>query len=368
MGFNRSSRQPKQIVVLAACVLVIFILAACTRRGIPGSYLLTPLAGEPPTATLTATQTSTATEPSPTPSPLPTDTPTLSPTPSDTATPEPTNTPTITNTVTFGPSPTSTRTLTITVTPSRTRRPTWTRTMTKTRTITSTPTITLTPTPPRPDIRIVKPGVLSRVGSPIILRADLTPGDDGYVTVELIGEDGRKITEDRMDFKFYLGRDITMSAQIQFAISAAAEAGRLVVRTNDRFGRVIALSSVDLILIQAGDDQLTSGLPFRKPYLVRYPRENDVIRGGKAHIIALVRPVNGKPLILELIDQSGNVVGSTEFLVPAPTGDISHTPFELDIAYTVSGNTPVRLTLRQESDGRIPGTVSLSSVPIVLEP
>jgi hypothetical protein len=54
--------------------------------------------------------------------------------------------------------------------------------------------------------------------------------------------------------------------------------------------------------------------------------------------------------------------------VPAPSGDLSHTPFEVFIPYKVSTATPVRLVIRQESTGRIPGIVALSSMTLSLEP
>jgi hypothetical protein len=85
-------------------------------------------------------------------------------------------------------------------------------------------------------------------------------------------------------------------------------------------------------------------------------------------VTGLARPLNNNPLILELIDEQMNIVGSTSVDIPPPTGDISHSPFEVAIPYQITGSTPVRLTLRQESAGRIPGTVALHSLEIILEP
>jgi hypothetical protein len=78
--------------------------------------------------------------------------------------------------------------------------------------------------------------------------------------------------------------------------------------------------------------------------------------------------VNDSPIIIELIDEAGQMVTSTQVIIPRPDGDVRFAPFTADIPYTVSGTTPVRLTLRQESSGRISGTVSLSSMKIILEP
>ncbi len=354
--------------VLVFTLLGAWLVSGCNLRGVPGSYILTPLAGPSRTPTVTASFTATLTPLPPTDTPEPTGTPTAVPTTTETPLPTPSDTPTITQTPTFGPSPTRTRTPTPTRTATRTRRPTETRRPTRTPTITTTPTITLTPTPPRADIRIAKPGMLSRVKSPLILRADLAPGDDGIIHVQLIGEDGRLLADKSLNFRQYLSRGITMADSVSFTISAAAETGRLVVFTNDLYGRKKALASVDLVLIKAGDDEITPGGPVRQVYIIREPRVNELLRGGVVQVKGLAQPVNTTPLIFELIDEQGRVVGSASLTVALPSGDLSHTPFEVNIPYAVSANTPVRLTIRQESDGRLPGTIALSSIPIVLEP
>jgi len=106
----------------------------------------------------------------------------------------------------------------------------------------------------------------------------------------------------------------------------------------------------------------------QEPYIIRYPRSDQVIQGGILTLSGLARPVNNTPLIIELIDENGTIVGSTQVTVPEPAGSLSHTPFAVEIPYTVSGPTIVRLTIRQESDNRIPGTVALSSMLVQLEP
>ena len=83
----------------------------------------------------------------------------------------------------------------------------------------------------------------------------------------------------------------------------------------------------------------------------------------------LADPVSSNPLVLELIDEEGNLLGSRQIPIEEPTGDLSHTPFGVGIPYVLEEDmTPVRLILRQESDGRIPGTVALSSIELTLIP
>ena len=348
----------RKILFLLA-LLVTLSLSACASSVELGN-LFTPTFTLTPSVTPTVTETPASTETF-TPSPTETLTPTLSPT----VTPSPTATPT--DTITPGPSPTDTRTPTITRTPTRTRIPTRTRVPSRTPTITLTPTITNTPTPPPPQTAILRPGLLSRVVSPIQAEINVIPGEDGMVRIELIGEDGRIIVRQVLDYRNYRGRSITIYPQIPFEIQAMAETARLQVITQDRFGRIITLMSVDVVLLSLGRAEIYPPLVTQEPYIVRFPLEGQVVSGGVLWISGLARPVNSSPILIELVDENGAVLTTKLLTVEPPVGELSHTPFEVEIPYRVTTSTPVRLTFRQEG-GRIPGTVALSSRVIVLEP
>lgn len=82
----------------------------------------------------------------------------------------------------------------------------------------------------------------------------------------------------------------------------------------------------------------------------------------------LARLVNDQPLIIELIDEEGNLVGSAEVEIAQPSALQPYVPFIAEVPYSVSQWTRVRFVARQESATRIPGTVWLTSVLIYLEP
>lgn len=355
---------------LAFCLVALTLgLAACQGSDFMAYYYSPtpthtqePSATPSPSVTFSPTETATAT---PSPEPTQTETPTFTIAPaSETPSPVPSDT----ETITPGPSPTASRSPTITQTPTRTRKPSMTPSITLTRTPSPTPTITNTPTPPLAFLRLERPGPFSQVASPFTVAAVVSPGDNGWVNLDLIGEDNRVISHMPLDYRTSTGRRFRIAPSMQFQISGAVETARLVMSIDDLFGRKIALSSVDLILMQVGDSEVFLPESLSEPYLVRAPRPNSVFSGGMVTVSGLARPVNNRPLILELIDEGGKVVGSMEIIVPPPTGDLSHTPFEVGIPYQVNTTTPVRLTLRQESAERIPGTVALSSLLILLEP
>jgi hypothetical protein len=193
-------------------------------------------------------------------------------------------------------------------------------------------------------------------------------GEDGLVRMDLIGEDSRVINTKAMNYTRYAKQRILITDTMDFGITAAAETARLVLYNRDLFGRTISLASVDLILLKVGEDEITPSIQNLEPYIIRYPYADMTVEGGDLLVMGVARPVNNKPLIFELIDQQGQVIASRQLQVAPPSGDLSHTPFQIVISYKVTDTTPVRLSIRQESDQRVPGTVAVESMTVILKP
>ncbi len=222
---------------------------------------------------------------------------------------------------------------------------------------------------PRPAaMKITRPGPYSKVSSPIQLEALISPGDDRLIYIDVIGEDGRIIVSQILDFRNYDSLSFFISPEIPFEIKSAAELARIVVYVNDQFGQKIHLVSVDVILIQLGDSDLTVNEIEFEPYMVKSPGEGALISGGVLLVEGTARLVADSPLVVDLINQDGAVVGTGETQVSPPSQTSSHMPFQVVVPYAVSSRTRVRMTLRQESTSRIPGTVWLSSSVIFLDP
>ena len=351
----------------AGCLLLL-LLSACQSAWVPAGQAATPadeLAATPSlTATLPLDETPVIADTLPV---AMTDTPARAS--RATRTPAPTRTPSSTYTP---PSPEdqlatfyaeATQTATAAGTPLKGQRA-----PTRTRTPTPTPTITPTPLPPFAVLRIDRPGRMSKVVSPLKTELGVTPGADGKVHLDLIGEDGRYIFRQVLSYGNYQGKSIGITPEITFDIDAVSELARLVVTIYDEFGRVRHLTSTDIILLSIGENEMVPTSGQREAYIVRSPKAGDVITGGVVHLTGLARPVNDSPLIFELIDETGKVVGEKLISVEPPSGDLSHTPFTVDIPYNVSEPTPVRLTMHQESTSRIPGPVELASLELILAP
>jgi len=276
----------------------------------------------------------------------------------------PTNTPTITLTPTISLTPTITLTPTISLTPTLTL---W-RWMTFTPIPSRTPTITPTPTPPLAFLRILRPGDFSKLLSPIQVEASVSPGEDGLVLVELLGEDGRSLARQRLDYREYIDRSIAIAPKLEFTINGVAELGRVVVSVNDRLGRQAALASTDIVLFSIGENDFNPAQSGVAPYIFRAPVADQVIQGGILAVRGLVRPVNVNPVLLELLDEKGQLLANASMQIDLPAGDLSHNPFSVDLTYKVNEPTHARLVMRQESVDRIPGNVALWSIPVLLNP
>lgn len=224
------------------------------------------------------------------------------------------------------------------------------------------------PKPRAATMKFTRPGPYSKLSSPIKINALISPGDDRRLYVNLIGEDGRLIDSQILDFGNYDSLRFNITAEIPFKINSAAELARIEMYVVDQFDLKIQQITVDVILIQYGDSEETPSEIELEPFIVSVPGEGTIVSGGVLVVEGIARTVTDGPLIVDLVDERGGIVGTGETHVSPPSERNSHMPFQVIVPYTVDYRTRVRLTVRQESTGRIPGTVWLSSSVIFLDP
>jgi len=176
------------------------------------------------------------------------------------------------------------------------------------------------------------------------------------------------ITKENINYQNYLGRRIGIAPELSFELQRVAEYGRLSIYTKDRFSRMMALTSVDLLLIQLGSNKISLPKDLTEPYIIRQPAAEDTIQGGMIVVQGLARILSASPIIIECIDPDGKIVGDARVEVEAPNEILSHIPFEAYIPYSVDKSTNIRFTVRQESASRLPGNLYLYSFEITLEP
>lgn len=214
-------------------------------------------------------------------------------------------------------------------------------------------------------LRLVNPGPMSKVVSPIKLTFVINPLVTGSTRIELISETGRELFRKVYNVSSAEGGYIRLVEDIPFEIPGAAELARLQVSTVDRFGRIQAFNSVRLLLLQVGDNQLTQPYEAVERLTMRGLRHETEVVGGEIAIEGRYLPLTNSPLIFEVFDERGAVVGSRVVLFEELTGN--YQDISTSIPYNVSGQTRVRLTARQ-ADDRIPGLAYLYSVELLLWP
>jgi hypothetical protein len=296
--------------------------------------------------------------------------------PSASSTPRQGSTPTLTRTAakaTQASAPTATVSLPVTASllpasVEATPTPAITATASATPRFNRTFTPTVTPGISNATILLYNPGPMSKLTSPIQLSASLEPGPGGDVVIELLGEDGRILYRKLIT---YTTRDwVLISEDVEFSISAAAETARLQISTDDEQGRVMALASVDVLLLSMGDDDLNPPADLLEALIIREPIPNTLIQGGKVVVTGLVRTSGDQPLLIELLDTKGVVVGYRQAVVTVPAdpwANQGYATFSAEVPYSVDGPTWVRLDVSAFED-RLPGPTHISSLVILLGP
>lgn len=227
----------------------------------------------------------------------------------------------------------------------------------------ATPSPTLDPS--RILLRIVSPGPMSKVVSPIEFVVHVAPDYAGTTRVELIGEDGAELY--RKIFKTFsnVGYYSRVDEKISFEIKGAAEMARLQISTLDEKGRVKAFNSVRVLLQAVGENEFTPPYAVQDRMLLRYPKPGDEISGDNLPVTGEFQPATNQPLVFELVDINGNVLGSR--ILQLEPADGKYQQFTTTIPYQLAKKTAVRLIIRQ-SDDRIDGLAYLFSIKLQIGP
>lgn len=216
-------------------------------------------------------------------------------------------------------------------------------------------------------IQIQAPAEASRVTSPFRLRAQLQPGPNGVVRIELLGEDGRLLMREVKVYRPPPDTPLTLGLEVRFGITAVAEAGRLVISIEDEYNRTMALASVNLILLSVGEPDLNLGGETLERIVIEQPKPDAFIQGGKVYVSGLARPRTDQPLVIELRTSDNRIVGIQHLVHLIPAADGAYSTFAAEVPYQVSAPTRVRLMV-WERGGHIAGMAHLSSLEVMLSP
>jgi hypothetical protein len=210
-------------------------------------------------------------------------------------------------------------------------------------------------------LRILGPGDGSRLTSPIIPELSILLGAGNTVEVELLNAMGELLVKKLLQYpEVASDQRILIHPEIDFEIESDEEIGRLVVKTQDGFGRLISLSSCDVILLSRGEQVLEAARMPYESFLVTDPSAGTVVRGGIVTVSGYARPVSASVIVFELVDEKGVEISNR---VVRLHGDPGGAPigFSIALPFQVSQETSVRLIVRQSSS-TIPGPAVASSM------
>lgn len=231
----------------------------------------------------------------------------------------------------------------------------------------STATATLAPPFPDAPVQILRIGELSKLNSPVPVSLNMTSGFGKVVRVELYGEDGRLLARHLRTYDKVPWDIAKIGVDLDFGISAAAEAGRLVVSVEDPFGRLIDVNSVNLILLSVGQSEINPATALWQRLIIEEPVPNALIQGGKLYISGRALPNDpNQPLRVMLVAEDGRILGQRLAGVTVEKeGDYG--TYVAEVPYTVTDLTPALLVIYEEG-GLISDIAHLSSAQLILAP
>jgi hypothetical protein len=212
---------------------------------------------------------------------------------------------------------------------------------------------------------ILSPGQNAVVTSPIQLSAILKPGEDGLVRVSLIDQNNQLLVRQLNRWASQGNSHTQFTTQIVFELPSESTQGLITLETQDKYHRPMTTRGVLLTLRSTGPSELQPA-PTPEPWItITFPQPYEVISDGEFVVKGIATPITTKPIIFELITETGGVIGSKQLAVENP-GDTLTFDVPLSYAY-ITSTRDVRLIMRQTVDpyGR---NIILDSLPLFLTP
>jgi len=234
------------------------------------------------------------------------------------------------------------------------------------------PTATLlSPVVPLPteQLKIFSPGPASQVNNPFRVAGWGGPSYKDRVKLRLLGENGRVLAEGTSwlhvlpevenSGRFYL--------EVPFDISLVAEAARLEASMYGyRDGQLSHLNTVNLTLLSVGSSLIHPAIDGPEKLAIFYPRQEAIIEGGQVTVYGAGWVDSDLPLTVEVLDNNGEVLGSSQVYLDAPViGQLG--TFLIDFPYQITFPQWGRIGVSEHS-ADIPGLIHYSSVVVWLKP
>lgn len=221
---------------------------------------------------------------------------------------------------------------------------------------------------PRPEesIMILTPASGSRVTSPIQISGVSDPTFEQNLVVRVLLADGTVVAEEPTTIQADAGQRGPFELDLPVDLTSEQNIFIQVFASSPRDGGITHLSSVGVAFTPSGPEDIITRLPFPEQIAIFTPVTGASISGGTVQVRGFGLASFEQTLVVEVLDEDGNVVGSQPVIVDAP-GLGEPGPFQADIEYSVSEAGPGRIVVRDVSPA-FGGDVHLSSVEVNLAP
>jgi hypothetical protein len=170
-----------------------------------------------------------------------------------------------------------------------------------------TATALISPTPGIPEaaVQINSPGPMSKITSPLNVTGSLNTEPDGHMQIEVWLEPltadgpGRLLLRQLQNFIDDPTPRIYVAREFEIEISRLSEFAQLRASTYDAENRLVALSSVDLLLLAVGDTEINPPGNLQETIVILEPGDNKLIQAGR-RMCRSARPTGDQILTISM--------------------------------------------------------------------
>jgi hypothetical protein len=221
-------------------------------------------------------------------------------------------------------------------------------------------------TKPELTLSILTPTGGSVLSSPIYLQIEIEPDIAYGIKVCLVNDNNLVISRQLYFPQANPNTPTFFESQIPFEIPTETSEALLTVTLMDEFNRPQSLRAIPITLSSNSEREVfEAGVSSRNWLEIKSPSPGSEISGGVFNIEGTLIPQSTNPIIIELMTDSGRVLGNAFLTVETQEDPID---FILPITYvTVSEPQNVRLIIRQSSPS-YQTTIILDSLILTLMP
>jgi len=183
-------------------------------------------------------------------------------------------------------------------------------------------TVTIGPPPfgiPLEELVFFSPGPGSFASQAVRVNGYGGPSLNNRVQLTLYGEDGRKLSEGYAWLYSYPGTPGIFYTTMPYQTSLVAEMGWLQVRSyGDRYGNLKHVNTVSLTLLSEGSEKIYPALHGPEQLAIFAPREESIVEGGAVRVEGAGWVDHDAPIVIQILDRFGNVLGSSEAEIASP--------------------------------------------------